>query len=326
MAGEEASSFPPAEGIRLCWDELPMDVRSSIESRAGSRVVATDSRAGGFSPGLASHLRTADGDDLFVKAVSSSTNWQSVFIYRREVRVARALPSTTPAPRLRWWLEEGDWVALAFDFVNGATPCLPWGATDLERVLDAMVVLAESLSPSPIAIETAGEFLGETLMRWRDLERHPDDLARIPAPWQRRLNELIELEAEWPESASGSSLVHLDIRADNVLLTPDDVWFVDWPWAALGAPWLDLVAMLPSVAMQCGPDPMDIWASHPLSRGVDDEAVDSFLAAFTGMLTRQSLLPPTPGLPTLRAFQAGQGRAARRWLARRRGWTDAVDS
>ena len=61
----------------------------------------------------------------------------------------------------------------------------------------------------------------------------------------------------------GSSLLHLDVRADNLLLTADGVCFTDWPWAATGAPWLDLVAFLPSVAMQGGPDPESVWRAHP---------------------------------------------------------------
>ena len=46
-------------------------------------------------------------------------------------------------------------------------------------------------------------------------------------------------------------------------------------------------------------------------------AVDAFLASIAGYLIRQSLLPPPPGLPTLRPFQAAQGEIARRWLAER---------
>ena len=37
-------------------------------------------------------------------------------------------------------------------------------------------------------------------------------------------------------------------------------------------------------------------------------------------------MPDPPGLPTLRAFQGAQAVIARSWLARRRGWADAVDA
>jgi thiamine kinase-like enzyme len=133
---------------------------------------------------------------------------------------------------------------------------------------------------------------------------------------------LLQLEARWREATDGESLVHLDIRADNVLLTRDRVLFVDWPAASIGAPWIDLVAMLPSVAMQGGPDPEDIWRAHPLSRGVDDDRVDAFLAGIVGYFAHTVWLPPPPGLPTIRAFQSAQGTHAAAWLAARRGWTD----
>jgi len=44
------------------------------------------------------------------------------------------------------------------------------------------------------------------------------------------------------------------------------------------------------------------------------------VAAIAGYFTRQSLQPPPPGLPTVRAFQAAQGVVARDWLALRTGW------
>ena len=202
---------------------------------------------------------------------------------------------------------------------------MPWRAPDLDRVLAALVDLSDALTPSPLAVETAGELFGPTLMRWRDLAEQPSELARVSPPWRDHLDELVDLERRWPEAGSGDSLLHFDVRADNVLLTDTRVHFVDWPWAAVGARWLDLVAMLPSVAMQGGPDPESVWRAHPWSRGVDADAVDAFIAGFAGMLTRGALMPDPPGLPTLRAFQGAQGVIARSWLARRRGWADAVD-
>jgi hypothetical protein len=41
----------------------------------------------------------------------------------------------------------------------------------------------------------------------------------------------------------------------------------------------------------------------------------AILCALAGYFTSQALLPPPPGLPTVRAFQAAQGQVARRWLA-----------
>jgi hypothetical protein len=43
------------------------------------------------------------------------------------------------------------------------------------------------------------------------------------------------------------------------------------------------------------------------------------LAALAGFFAHRSTLPAPPGLPTLRPFQAGQGREALAWLKRSLG-------
>jgi hypothetical protein len=314
-------SFPPAEGVRVTWASLPPAVRAAVEDRLGARVVAAESRPEGFSPGLASRLVVEGGGDVFVKAVSQAANPVSIDIHRREARITAALPPGPVAPRLRWTIDDGSWVVLAFDCMAGATPVLPWRPDDLDRVLAAITELSSSLTPSPIAVETAGELMADTFTGWRRMVDEPAVADRVPVPWRDRLSSLAALEAGWADAVSGGSLVHLDIRADNVLLGPRGaVHVVDWPWAAVAAPWVDVVAFLPSVAMQGGPDPEPLWRGHPLRGGVDDEAADACLAALAGMFTYQSLQPPPPGLPTLRSFQAGQARTACAWLAHRRHW------
>ena len=301
------------------WAEVPAPVRAAIEDRLGSRVVTARSQAGGFSPGVAARLELADGTRVFVKAVCAAANPDSPGIHRREARIAAALPAHVPAPTLRWTFDDGEWVVLAFDDVDGRPPKLPWRADELERVLAALLALARELTPSPLALELARDTLGQLLGGWR---RIADEETPLPANLQTRLAELVELESCWPDAVGGDTLVHLDLRADNLLLTPDRVFVVDWPWAAIGAPWLDLVAMLPSVAMQGGPAPDDIWRAHPLSQGVDDGKVDAFVAALAGFFAHAASRPAPPGLPTLRPFQSGQGEQAIAWLARRRGWSE----
>ena len=129
------------------------------------------------------------------------------------------------------------------------------------------------------------------------------------------------LGATAAEVVDGDTLHHFDIRADNILLSPERVWFVDWPGACVGAPWVDVVFFVPSVAMQGGPPPEDVIARHPACQAANPDAMTAVIAALAGFFTYGSLQPAPPGLPTLRAFQAAQGREAREWLARRTGWS-----
>jgi aminoglycoside phosphotransferase (APT) family kinase protein len=147
-----------------------------------------------------------------------------------------------------------------------------------------------------------------------------DDLADLPDWVRRNLERLAALEPEWEAASAGETLLHFDLRADNILLTPDRVLVVDWPHASLGAGWMELLQILPSIAMQGGPKPWEIFDSHPLGREAPEGEVTAVLAAVAGYFIRQSRLPSPPGLPTLRAFQRDQGIPAVEWLMRRTGW------
>ncbi len=321
---------PPAQGARLEWAAIPAPVRAAVDDALGSAVVAAVSQPSGFSPGVAARLRLADGRRVFAKAISAHPNPTSPGFHRREARVAAALPAHAPVPRLLWSYDKGDdadkdgWVVLVFADVDGYHPAQPWRTDELHRVLDATAELATQLTPSPLSppvVPTAGERIDRELSGWRLLVgAPPEHLAQLD-PWSRRhLDALAALEAAAPAAVGGDTLLHLDIRADNLLLTPDQVWFLDWPHACVGAAWLDVLFFLPSVTMQGGPPPEQVMDRHPTCRAADPAALNAGLAAVAGLFTERALRPPPPGLPTLRAFQAAQGAVARAWLAQRTGW------
>jgi aminoglycoside phosphotransferase (APT) family kinase protein len=303
-------AFPPARGERLPWDRLPANLRAAIEERLDAPVARAVTRPGGFSPGLAATLELADGRRAFAKAVGPEPNPDSPEFHRREARIAAALPPETPAPRFLFSLDEGGWVALVFEDVPGREPELPWRDDELARVLDALADLAEALTPTPIDAPPVEERLDELFHGWRTLESHVDDWAA------EHLDELRELESRWAVAAAGETLLHCDVRADNILLTPERVVFVDWPHACVGAAWVDLLAFLPSVAMQGGPHPWALFESHPLGRDVPPGRLQAVLAALAGFFLQRSTLPPPPGLSTLREFQRAQGVESLAWLRR----------
>jgi aminoglycoside phosphotransferase (APT) family kinase protein len=310
-------AFPPAQGERLPWERLPGEIRAAIEQRLGAPVAWAATRPGGFSPGLAARLELEDGRRVFAKAVGPEPNPDSPEFHRREVAIAAALPPQTPAPRFFFSVEHDGWVALVFEDVDGHEPHLPWRADELTRVLDALTELAGALTPPPLEAPTAHDAYDELLHGWRTLAAK--GTAGID-PWAaERLDELAALEASWGEAAAGGTLVHGDIRADNILLTAERVVFVDWPHACVGAPWLDLLLLLPSVAMQGGPPPWEVFEAHPLGRDAPSATVLPVVAALAGFFAHRATLPPPPGLSTLREFQRGQGIEALAWLRRSLG-------
>jgi aminoglycoside phosphotransferase (APT) family kinase protein len=283
----EGARPPDAAGLRLDWPEVPGRVRASVEVWLESPVVSAASQSAGFSPGVA------------------------------------ALPEEAPVPRLLWSHDEGEggWIVLVFEDVEGRNPAVSWRAEELDETLEALVALSELLTPSPLppdAVGAAGEWSVVSGAYWRRLRE--DRPARLDAWSTRHLDRLADLEAEAPSAVAGDALLHLDVRADNLLFTPERVLVVDWPHARVGAPWVDMVFFAPSVAMQGGPPPEELLARHPHARRAGTGALTAVVAAMAGFFTREGLQPAPPGLPTLRAFQAAQGDVARSWLARRTGW------
>ncbi|MFI7006419.1 aminoglycoside phosphotransferase family protein [Streptomyces sp. NPDC050145] len=325
VPADVSADVPAAAGVRVDWWAVPAGVRSQVEASLGSPVETAVTQAGGFSPGVAARVRLVDGRRVFVKAVGPEPNPATPDLHRAEARITAALPATALVPSLLMSLDLEGWVVLVLEDVDGRTPAQPWRLNELQRVLAAAAELSAQLDPSPIEAPTLADRIGEDFRGWRRLaaafEEGTDDLSWLD-PWaRRRLARLVDREADWATAAAGRALIHGDLRADNVLLTEDRVMVVDWPWAAVGAAWFDVVAMGPSVIMQGAPDAMSVLDRHLRARGADPEDVTTVLIALTGYFLRKSVEPPPPGLPTLRGFQRAQGEAALEWVRERTGWS-----
>lgn len=257
---------------------------------------------------------------VFVKAigpdaVSGAPGGQDS--YRREARIAAALPPNVAAPALiDTWEAEG-WVILSFEDIEGPNPALPWRYDQLARVLEALTATAGALTPSPVDAPAAATPGGSD--HWRQLASEPRSVALLPGlePWvQENLDLLVELEASSEAAAAGGTLVHFDLRADNIVLTRRDVFFVDWPHARVGAPWLDLAYFLPSVAMQGGPPPDEVFWGHPLARDAQHHDVSGAVTEAPGPSGPQAMTGLDAALGTAENYRRSP--CTRRPNARRR--------
>jgi aminoglycoside phosphotransferase (APT) family kinase protein len=297
-----------AAGVRITWSELPFHVRAEVEKIIGGTVVDARSQTGGFSPGTADRVRTADGRRAFVKAVTSVRNEQSAVMARQELRITGALPAAAPVPRLLGGFDDGEWVALVLEDVEGTHPRTPWVQPEIDMAAAALRELAAVLTPAPLAgLPSAADMLADDFAGWdRIAAGCPPDLE----PWTvRRLDDLraaARRSLTW--LAAGDTLSHCDIRADNLLIRPDGrVVVIDWPWGCRGPAWLDTVLLAINVIVHGG-DPRQVLTT------VDHDAVLAVVAGVTGYFQYASRQPPPPGLPTLRAFQRFQGDALLPWL------------
>ncbi|GAA1793339.1 hypothetical protein GCM10009795_043680 [Nocardioides hankookensis] len=306
---------------RLEWSHLPPQLRDLISRRCGSPVVEAVSQGAGFTPGFASVLVCEDGSRHFVKAASVKAQRMFADAYRDEARKLALLPSTAPAPQLLWVYDANDWVVLGIEHVESRAPRRPWRAADLDTCVAMTERLASALTPPPA--ELAGESFTAEFAGWPAYwEQVRADLGRLSGLTgiAEHLDEAAALAARFAEVAAGETLVHTDIRDDNLLLAADGrVLLCDWNWPVVGAAWLDTVFLM------IGPrgDGLDVdavLAAAPLTRDVPAESVEIVIALITGYFLMSAAQPVPPTSPYIRDAQRWQGEVCWRWLAERRGW------
>ena len=295
---------------RLEWTHLPPTLRAAIEQRCGSVVASATSQNSGFTPGFASVLACEDGSRHFVKAASTRAQRMFADAYREEARKLAALPPAAPAAPLLWTLDEDGWFALSTEYVESRQPRRPWREEELRLCLDALTAAAPVLTPPPTELE---------------LPHASDELAGWPAYWnsQERPHheQAATLARRYVEAMAGETIVHTDVRDDNILLATDGrVLLCDWNWPMVGAAWLDSLFLLIGPRGD-GLDVEAVIAGHPLLSLVPAEEIDIVLALITGYFLKSAADPVPPTSPFIREAQLWQGEVCWDWLRERRGWS-----
>ncbi|TCC38622.1 aminoglycoside phosphotransferase family protein [Kribbella speibonae] len=294
-----------AAGVRLPFEKLPAAVRAWVERSLGSVVVSAVTQQGGFSPGVAARLVTASGRRAFLKAVGTELNPKTPELFRLEITAVQSIGPLPMTPLLYDVYDDGDWVALLFEDVEGRLPTHPWEQADADRALDALEELTEALDPSPwpdapVAAVRSHDFLS----RWENVLE--DGLA-VPEWLEGRVEELAELSRYALQVlAEGKALAHWDLRADNMILTDDRVVFIDWAHPALAPRWADTVIVH-----------ADMRGSVKLPELPDDQAITGFIAAIAGGQWWGGAQPAPPGLPTIRQWQREQALVHLDWVRER---------
>lgn len=194
--------------------------------------------------------------------------------------------------------EDGEHPLLVLeDLVPGCRWPPPWHDGDVEAVRAGLAEVAAAEVRGAIPRLVDAPWPG-----WSEVAADPEpflSLGLVSGEWLERALPVL-LEATEPAVLDGDSLMHCDVRSDNLCLRDGRAVFVDWNHARIGNPALDVAFWLPSLRLENG--------SPPESFGVDDCAavVAGFFAAGAG-------LSPPPGAPGVRAFQRAQLEVALPW-------------
>jgi aminoglycoside phosphotransferase (APT) family kinase protein len=259
---------------------------------------------------------TANGQRAFVKAVGREVNERSVALHRAEARVAAALPSEAPAPRLLACHDDGEWIALVLEDIDGRHPSTPWNPGEVSTVFAALADLARVTTPCQVPVPTAAEQCGHDLAGWR---RIGADCPPRLDPWvAAHLTALRAAADRALAGLHGRTLVHGDLRADNLLLRADGtVVVVDWPHACRGPAWLDRLLLCVNLLLYDDVDIDPLVARLASDAAVSEDLLIDVLAGYTGYFLDAARQPPPPALPTVRAFQQAQADALLPWVRQR---------
>ena len=200
---------------RLTWPHLPPAVRALVEEHCGSPVVDAVSQGGGFTPGFASVLTCADGTRHFVKAASAKAQRMFAESYREEARKLqrtarrRARPPTAVGRGRRLGRARDSSTSRGArrggrggrpTSTPGWTPSRWWPASS-RPVPDG-----STWTPSPTS--------------WR-----PGRRTGSTSPPPGRTSTTSTRPPTWPpgspRSTAGDTVVHMDVRDDNMLVRPD---------------------------------------------------------------------------------------------------------
>jgi hypothetical protein len=280
-----------------------------LEALLGARAVSAEPvRGGGYTHNRRERVRLDDGRSVFVKAAVDdlSAGWL------RLEHVVYANVEGTFMPVCLGYDDKSGFPLLILEDLSEAYWPPPWREGDVERVRSTLAALAATRAPD--GLTPIGDWRAEWLSCWRRLRDDPEPFLATGVASREWLDSslpALEAAADRAPLADGSSLLHLDVRSDNLALTDRGPLLVDWNWASCGNPLVDLVAWAPSLCIETGMRPEEV---------VDADGVGELAALIAGVWASVAGLPPPPTAEQrLRDAQLAALRVCLPWACRTLG-------
>jgi hypothetical protein len=248
------------------------------------------------------------------RGYSLNEHWITGFTDRS--RAFLKVASIDPSPQ--WVRDErhvfdcvsGDFMPRFLGFDDGDHPLLiledmfpdarwppPWQQGDVDLVLAALreVAAAPLSGVLPRLVDDPGP-------GWKEVAADPAPFLGLGLAGKDWLDRSLPALLDASDSArlDGDSLVHCDVRSDNLCLREHRAVLLDWNHAAIGNPAYDIAFWLPSLVLEGGPEPATF-------------GVDHLAAIVAGFFAAQAGLPPPAGAPRVRGFQRAQLEVALPW-------------
>lgn len=318
---------------RPAWSALPSPVQDRISTALGAPVDRVEPAGGGFTNGFAAVV-SGGSQRLFIKA-APATDGPIFDAYVREAEVLATLPAGLPVPLLYAadliMAGECQWQLLCFEAVDGHMPGQPWTAADLGAVHQSLLTVQTGLQRLPPGLSGGSmvdEFFGAgplagVLDCWGRGGSLP---SYLPPLTGKRVSELQALTLLGREALAGDSVLHNDLRADNIIIRDTGgrtdapaALFCDWNFLSTGPAWADWVALL-VYPHHSGIDVAQWITKSPLSADADPEHIDAWLAVLAALMVTSGSQPELTTSPLLRSHQRFTARILIQWISERRLW------
>jgi hypothetical protein len=208
-------------------------------------------------------------------------------------------------PRLLGFSDDGVVPVLALEDLSRAALPPPWDDERVAQVLEAGALVHAHPVPSHLQ-----PFTDEFRDDWDRVGSDPTRflaLGLCSVAWLEFALPVLSAAA-WAAPIGGSSLLHLDVRSDNLCFREGRALIIDWDGPMVGNPDVDFALWLPSLAAEGGPQPEAVLTAAPE------------LAAWSaGYFCARAGDPPIPEAPHVRPLQLAQARTALPWAARALG-------
>lgn len=186
-------------------------------------------------------------DDGFRAFVKVATDHLTASWLRDEHLTYSLLRGAPFMPRYLGWYDDGRHPVLALEDLSGAEWPPPWSGPRVDQVRACLDEV--HAAPAPDGTPRAADDRLQLHDAWNEVARDPEPFLGLGLCSRAWLEASLPALANAAASAEldGEALLHFDVRSDNICFREGRALLVDWNWASVGNPLLDLVAWLPSL-------------------------------------------------------------------------------
>lgn len=265
-----------------------------VAAMVGADVVGVDPIDRGHLANRRYRVRLEDGHSVFVKEPTSPFT-EDVLAGER-----RAYESLAGRPFMPTYINSSDRLLVVEDLGHAYWPP-PWRTDDLDAALLLIEQIGATAGPAPLR-----DLADDTRHRvWWKVAANPAPFLELNECTEEWFADSIEALVETDACPlGGGSLVHGDLRSDNLCILDGTAIAVDWGAAARGRPDYDLVGFAVSTAAELAVRPETIAP----------RADPALVAVFAGTFAHASVSPGVPA--SIRHQLHGYLRIALPWTAR----------